>query len=58
MGLGRSNIWGAVVDAPSGRPKIPFASKNLVTIDFRDGFDPTKIVSFVEALRLADGQHR
>ena len=55
MGLGPSTIWGAVVDAPSGHPKIPFASKNLVTIDFRDGFDPTKIASFVDTLRLQTG---
>jgi TIR domain-containing protein len=56
MGLGRRNVWGAVVDSPSGRPKIPFASKNLVTIDFRDGFDPTKIASFVDTLRLQTGR--
>jgi hypothetical protein len=58
MGLGRSNVWGAVVDAPSSRPKIPFTNQNLVTIDFRDGFDPSKISSFVEMLRLQAGGGR
>jgi hypothetical protein len=58
MGLGRSNVWGAVVDAPSSRPKIPFTNRNLVTIDFRDGFDPAKIASFVDMLRLQTGNSR
>jgi hypothetical protein len=59
MGVRRDDVWGAVLDAAvPDQPRVPFTSRNLLNLDCREGFDPAKLASFLEALRAQPAGER
>jgi hypothetical protein len=56
FGMKRSDVWSAVLDLPPvDKQRVPIRSPNLVTIECRTGFDPTKLGYFLAALRRSAG---
>lgn len=56
FGLKRTDVWCAVLDlAPTDELRVPIRSRNLVTIDCRQGFEPARLDDFFGRLRAAQG---
>ena len=54
----KRGVWGALLDvAPQSRPLAPLRSRNLLTLDCRQGLDASKLAHFVDLLRQNGGSH-